>query len=144
MLRLLKSFRVWFAVYKFQRVSRNYFGVELFVFSIVEQHFHPLAGTDSKVVSAVEKTKETSEEVMTIDEQAIQNVRTKLGWEIRDGYRWVGNETDSGHATTVAEQAAYNLAISQAIERIRAEVPSSPELEELLDFIREGKRGFVK
>ncbi len=36
------------------------------------------------------------------------------------------------------------LNTSQAIERIRAEVPSSPELEELIEFIHSGKRGFVK
>ena len=36
------------------------------------------------------------------------------------------------------------LNTSQALERIRAEVPSSPEREELIEFIRAGKRGFVK
>jgi UDP-N-acetylglucosamine acyltransferase len=36
------------------------------------------------------------------------------------------------------------LNTSQAIERIKAEVPSSPELEELMEFIHSGKRGFVK
>ena len=37
-----------------------------------------------------------------------------------------------------------NLNTSQAIERIRAEVPASAELEELLEFIRVSERGFVK
>ncbi len=36
------------------------------------------------------------------------------------------------------------LNTSQAIERIRAEVPASPELDELLEFIQKSKRGFVK
>jgi UDP-N-acetylglucosamine acyltransferase len=36
------------------------------------------------------------------------------------------------------------LNTSQAIDRIRAEVAPSPELEELLEFIASGKRGFVK
>jgi UDP-N-acetylglucosamine acyltransferase len=36
------------------------------------------------------------------------------------------------------------LNTSQAIERIRAEVPSSAELEELLEFIAASERGFVK
>jgi UDP-N-acetylglucosamine acyltransferase len=36
------------------------------------------------------------------------------------------------------------LNTSQAIERIRQEVASSPELEELLDFIQASSRGFVK
>jgi UDP-N-acetylglucosamine acyltransferase len=37
-----------------------------------------------------------------------------------------------------------NLNTSQAIERIREEIPSTPELEELLEFIRTSERGFVK
>jgi len=36
------------------------------------------------------------------------------------------------------------LNTSQAVERIRAEIASSPELEELLDFMRGSERGFVK
>ena len=36
------------------------------------------------------------------------------------------------------------LNTTQAIERIRAEVPSTPELEELLAFINTAERGFVK
>jgi UDP-N-acetylglucosamine acyltransferase len=36
------------------------------------------------------------------------------------------------------------LNTSQAIERIRAEVPPSVELEELIEFIRSSERGFVK
>jgi UDP-N-acetylglucosamine acyltransferase len=39
-------------------------------------------------------------------------------------------------------RAALNT--SQAIERIRAEVPASAELDELIEFIQSGKRGFVK
>lgn len=37
-----------------------------------------------------------------------------------------------------------DLNTTQAIERIRAEVPSTPELEELLDFIGTAGRGFIK
>jgi UDP-N-acetylglucosamine acyltransferase len=36
------------------------------------------------------------------------------------------------------------LNTSQAIERIRAEVPSSAEVDELLEFIAESRRGVVK
>ena len=36
------------------------------------------------------------------------------------------------------------LNTSQAIERIRTEVPKSPELEELIEFIHSSKRGYVK
>jgi len=32
----------------------------------------------------------------------------------------------------------------EAIERISAEVAPAPELEELIEFIRAGKRGFIK
>jgi UDP-N-acetylglucosamine acyltransferase len=57
-----------------------------------------------------------------------------------------------GFATELIEQlqttfrllTRAGLNTSQAIDRIRAEVPSSPELEELIEFIRSGKRGFVK
>jgi UDP-N-acetylglucosamine acyltransferase len=36
------------------------------------------------------------------------------------------------------------LNTSQAVERIRAEVPASAEVEELLEFIRASERGVVK
>ncbi len=57
-----------------------------------------------------------------------------------------------GFATELIEQlqTAFRLLTraglntSQAVERIRASVPPSPELEELLEFIHSGKRGFVK
>lgn len=37
-----------------------------------------------------------------------------------------------------------NLNTSQAVERIREEVPSTPEIEELLEFVRTSERGFIK
>lgn len=46
--------------------------------------------------------------------------------------------------TTFRLLTRAGLNTSQAIERIREEVPPSAELEELLEFIRGGKRGFVK
>src|SRR5437660_1083370 len=46
--------------------------------------------------------------------------------------------------TTFRLLTRSGLNTKQAIERIRAEVPSSPELEELIEFIHTGKRGFVK
>jgi UDP-N-acetylglucosamine acyltransferase len=46
--------------------------------------------------------------------------------------------------TTFRLLTRAGLNTSQAIERIRAEVPMSPELEELIEFIRTGKRGYVK
>ena len=46
--------------------------------------------------------------------------------------------------TTFRLLTRAGLNTSQAIERIRAEVRSSREIEELLEFIAAGKRGFVK
>jgi UDP-N-acetylglucosamine acyltransferase len=46
--------------------------------------------------------------------------------------------------TTFRLLTRAGLNTSQAIERIRAEVPASPELEELIEFIRTAKRGCVK
>ena len=46
--------------------------------------------------------------------------------------------------TTFRLLTRAGLNTSQALERILSEVPSSPELEELIAFIRAGKRGFVK
>jgi UDP-N-acetylglucosamine acyltransferase len=40
--------------------------------------------------------------------------------------------------------AGGKLNTSQAIEKIRTEIPATPELEELLEFIRTSERGFVK
>ena len=37
-----------------------------------------------------------------------------------------------------------NLNTSQALERITAELPMTPEIEELLEFIRTSERGFIK
>ena len=37
-----------------------------------------------------------------------------------------------------------NLNTSQAVERITAELPLTPEIEELLEFIRTSERGFIK
>jgi len=46
--------------------------------------------------------------------------------------------------TTFRLLTRSGLNTSQAIERIRTEVPKSPELEELIEFIHSGKRGYVK
>ena len=57
-----------------------------------------------------------------------------------------------GFETAVVEalQTAFRLLTrselntSQAIERIRAEVPETPEVDELVDFIRSSERGVIK
>src|SRR5437867_3950729 len=46
--------------------------------------------------------------------------------------------------TTFRLLTRAGLNTSQAIERIRAEVPASQELDELIEFIRTAKRGYVK
>jgi UDP-N-acetylglucosamine acyltransferase len=46
--------------------------------------------------------------------------------------------------TTFRLLTRSGLNTSQAIERIATEVPPSPELDELIEFIRVGKRGFIK
>jgi len=46
--------------------------------------------------------------------------------------------------TTFRLLTRSGLNTSQAIERIRTEVPKSPELEELIEFIHSSKRGYVK
>ena len=46
--------------------------------------------------------------------------------------------------TTFRLLTRAGLNTSQAIDRIRAEVPASAEVGELIEFIRAGKRGFVK
>ncbi len=46
--------------------------------------------------------------------------------------------------TTFRLLTRAGLNTSQAIERIRTEVPKSPELEELIEFIHSSKRGYVK
>jgi UDP-N-acetylglucosamine acyltransferase len=40
--------------------------------------------------------------------------------------------------------ARSGLNTTQAIERIRSEVPSTPEVEEVIDFIRASERGVIK
>jgi UDP-N-acetylglucosamine acyltransferase len=46
--------------------------------------------------------------------------------------------------TTFRLLTRAQLNTSQAIERIRAEVPACPEVDEVLEFIRASERGFVK
>jgi UDP-N-acetylglucosamine acyltransferase len=46
--------------------------------------------------------------------------------------------------TTFRLLTRAQLNTSQAVERIRAEVPACPEVDEVLEFIRASERGFVK
>ena len=64
----------------------------------------------------------------------------------RVGLERRGFSTESIEAlqTTFRLLTRAGLNTSQALERVRAEVPQTPEIEELLDFVQSSKRGFVK
>ncbi|MEX2263294.1 MAG: acyl-ACP--UDP-N-acetylglucosamine O-acyltransferase [Bryobacteraceae bacterium] len=58
--------------------------------------------------------------------------------------RGVATETIEALQTAFRLLTRSGLNTSQAVERIRAEVPASVEVEEVLEFIRAAKRGVVK
>ncbi|MEO8098759.1 MAG: acyl-ACP--UDP-N-acetylglucosamine O-acyltransferase [Acidobacteriota bacterium] len=58
--------------------------------------------------------------------------------------RGFSTETIEGLHKAFRLMTRAKLNTSQAIERIQAEVPVSPELAELMEFIRTSERGFVK
>lgn len=58
--------------------------------------------------------------------------------------RGFASETIEGLHKAFRLMTRSQLNTTQAIERIREEVPLTPELEELLEFIRTSERGFIK
>lgn len=58
--------------------------------------------------------------------------------------RGFASETIEGLQTALRLLTRSQLNTSQAIEKIQAEVPASPELEELLQFIQSSPRGILK
>jgi UDP-N-acetylglucosamine acyltransferase len=58
--------------------------------------------------------------------------------------RGFATETIEGLHKAFRFLASGKLNTSQAVEKIRAEIPVTPEIEELLEFIRTSERGFVK
>jgi len=54
------------------------------------------------------------------------------------------SETIEGLQTALRLLTRAGLNTSQALERIQAEVPDTPELRELIDFIRSSERGVIK
>lgn len=58
--------------------------------------------------------------------------------------RGFANETIEGLQAALKLIGSGKLNTSQAVEKIRAEVPGSPELDELLAFIASSQRGFLK
>ena len=63
----------------------------------------------------------------------------RTGWS---GAASPRNHRSAAQAFRLLTRARLNT--SQAVERIRAEVPPSPEVDELLEFIAASERGFVK
>ena len=55
-----------------------------------------------------------------------------------------GNERIEELQTALRLLTRAGLNTSQALERIRVEIQSTPELDELLAFIEKSERGFVK
>ena len=64
----------------------------------------------------------------------------RIGME-RAGF---SSETIEGLQTALRLLTRAGLNTSQALERIQAEVPDTPELRELIDFIRSSERGVIK
>ena len=58
--------------------------------------------------------------------------------------RGLEQETIEGLHKAFRLLGSQTLNTSQAIEQIRAEVPSSPQLEDLIEFIASAQRGFIK
>jgi UDP-N-acetylglucosamine acyltransferase len=77
----------------------------------------------------------------TVSERAIKVYgANKVGLE-RRGF---AAETRENLQTALRLLTRTGLNTSQAVERIRAEIPACPEVEELLQFISESERGVIK
>jgi UDP-N-acetylglucosamine acyltransferase len=60
------------------------------------------------------------------------------------GRRGFGKEAVEALQTAFRILTRSQLNTTQAIERIEAEVPACPEIQELIDFIRASERGVIK
>jgi UDP-N-acetylglucosamine acyltransferase len=105
-------------VHQFCRVGRHAF---IGGYSVVTQDILPFSSTVSEREIRVFGANRTGLERRGYATQAIEGLQTAFRLLTRAG-----------------------LNTTQAIERIRAEVAASTELEELLEFIRTSSRGFVK
>jgi UDP-N-acetylglucosamine acyltransferase len=105
-------------VHQFCRVGRHAF---IGGYSVVTQDIMPFSSTVSEREIRVFGANRTGLERRGFAIPAIEGLQTAFRLLTRAG-----------------------LNTTQAIERIRAEVPASAELEELLEFIRVAERGFVK
>ncbi len=105
-------------VHQFCRIGRHAF---VGPFSVIKQDVLPYSLTSSKPEVAVFGANSIGLERRGVAKDSIEALQTAMRLLTRAG-----------------------LNTSQAIERIRAEVPSCPEVDELIEFIRSSERGFVK
>jgi len=78
---------------------------------------------------------------MTVSDRPIKVFgANKTGLERRD----FSGETIGGLHKAFLLLTRSGLNTTQAVERIRAEIPASPEIEEVIDFIRTSERGVIK
>jgi len=105
-------------VHQFCRIGRHAF---IGPYSVVKQDVMPYSLTSFKPNLAVFGANNIGLERRGIDKTAIESLQTAIRLLTR-----------------------ANLNTSQAMERIRAEVPACAEVDELLEFIRASERGVVK
>jgi UDP-N-acetylglucosamine acyltransferase len=105
-------------VHQFCRVGRH---AMIGGYSVITQDVLPYATTVSKRENRIFGANRTGLERRGFKDEAIEPLQTAL---------------------RLLTRATLNT--SQAIERIRAELPATAEIEELLSFISSSQRGFVK
>jgi UDP-N-acetylglucosamine acyltransferase len=105
-------------VHQFCRIGRHAF---VGPYSVIKQDVMPYSLTSSKPELAVFGANCVGLERRGFDRSAIESLQTAFRLLTRSG-----------------------LNTTQAIERIRAEVPPCPEVEEVIEFIRTSERGVIK
>jgi UDP-N-acetylglucosamine acyltransferase len=105
-------------VHQFCRIGRHAF---IGPYSVVKQDVMPYSLTSHKPELAVFGANSIGLERRGVDQAAVEALQTAFRLLTRS-----------------------NLNTSQAIERIQAEVPGRPEVEELIEFIRASERGVIK
>ena len=105
-------------VHQFCRIGRHAF---IGPYSVIKQDIMPYSLTSYKPEVSVFGANSVGMERRGFSKAAIESLQTALRLLTRS-----------------------NLNTSQAVERIRAEVPECAEVDELLEFIRTSERGVVK
>jgi len=104
-------------------------------------HQYCRVGRHAMVGAASAVTQDVLPYSMTVSERPIHVFgANKLGLERRG---FPAGSVDSLHKV-FRLLARSGLNTTQAIERIRSEIPSTPEVEEVIDFIRASERGVIK